>query len=503
MKKLCIVFLIGLLVACTPQTKDPNDPKQNETVIVNIVEMNDIHGHVEQDEYKRCGISNASYLVEQIRKEDKADNTVLIGNGDMLQETAISRVSYGEVVIAAMNQMKFDCMGVGNHEFDWGFDRFLEYFDGNTANGEADFPLLNANIFYKNQLVKKQDKVVSSVLLKKENVKVGVIGYIGDVYSSINANMTEDYTFKAKPKQIADSVLEEGKILKDQGADIIVVNIHGGNSDDVKDYDANNLLAELKYKDAYLVDAIINGHTHTKQDGKIKRAGGADLPIVQSSGKLADFGRIDLTYNLDTKTIEKSQIKHVDVTKATNYTVAVESVVQEYYERSKDILEEVYCENLSSFYRGDRLYHYAANLMMAATNTTAAVCNTGAFRNRVDEGPFDFNALYGLNPFDNHIIVCEISGLNLKKFYDDNSNFEFVYTSDYGASIATDKTYQLAIVDYVYFGNYFAGYRTDSYIDTNLILRDLMAADLRLRKDSNFDIYRDYLDVKIGSFLES
>ncbi|MDE5715541.1 MAG: metallophosphoesterase [Anaeroplasmataceae bacterium] len=490
-----------LLVSCNKNPIQTTPSNSDKVVNINIIEMNDIHGHVEQDASKRSGISNASYLIEQIRNEDKADNTILIGNGDMLQETAISRVSYGEVVISAMNQMKFDCMGIGNHEFDWGFDRFLQYFDGDETNGEANFPLLNANVYYKDQLLTIENKVTSSILLEKEDVKVGVISYIGDVYSSINANMTENYTFKAKPNQIADSVLTEGKALKDKGADIIIVNIHGGNADDIKEYDANNLIADLKYKENYLVDAVINGHTHTKQDGKIKRTGGADLPVVQSSGKLADFGRIDLTYNLNTKKVEKSQIRHIDVNSTAKYTMEVENIIQDYYQRSKDVLEEVYCENQVSFYRGDALYEYAANLMMTATNTTAAVCNTGAFRNRVDEGPFDFDALYSLNPFDNHIIICEISGLNLKKFYDANANFEFVYTKDYGASIATDQMYQLAIVDYVYFSNYFAGYRTDSYMDTELILRDLMADDLRLRKDKGFNIYKDNKNIEIGSYV--
>ena len=39
-------------------------------------------------------------------------------------------------------------MVLGNHEFDWGLDVVTGYFDGNTENGEASFPLLGANVFY-------------------------------------------------------------------------------------------------------------------------------------------------------------------------------------------------------------------------------------------------------------------------------------------------------------------------------------------------------------------
>ena len=137
--------------------------------------------------------------------------------------------------------------------------------------------------------------------------------------------------------------------------------------------------------------------------------------------------------------------------------------------------------------------------MMTATNATAAVCNTGAFRNNVEAGEFNFEQLYALNPFDNRIILCEIQGIDLKRFYDANSKFEFVYTSDYGSAIAVDKTYTLAIIDYVFFSSYFSGYRTEEYKDTQLILRDLMADDLRLRI-SGFNLHKDYDIIKIEAY---
>lgn len=470
-----------------------------ETVWVNILEMNDIHGHIEQDSFGKNGVSNAAYLVNQIRQENSYDNTLLIGNGDMLQETAISRVSYGRVVIEAMNAMQFDLMGIGNHEFDWGLPKVLEYFDGNAENGEASFPLINSNIYFENELLTVGDHVTSGVILEKEHVKIGVLSYIGNVSSSISANKREGYEFSTKTSEITASVATLGSQLKEAGADLLVVNIHGGESKGIESYEPNQRLAELKYKDKYLVDAVINGHTHTKQSGSIARKNGAAMPVVQSSGKLANFGRIDLKFDVNKREVVSTKTSHSIVKEATGFDSIVEEVVDSFYQRDKAVLEEVYCENKKSFERNSPyLYQYTANLMMAATNATAAVCNTGAFRNDVDKGPFDFNQLYALNPFDNSIILCEIKGIDLKRFYDANLRFEFVYTKDYGSSIATNQTYTLAIIDYVYFSNYFAGYRTGSYQDTNWIVRDLFIEDLRLRKERGFDIYEDYLSVEIS-----
>ncbi len=488
--------MLGSLTACGLGA----DPSTENIIPIEILEMNDIHGHIE-NEGDYGGLARASSLISDIRQETKEDNTILIGNGDMLQETAISRVSYGKVVIDAMSQMQFDFMGVGNHEFDWGFDRFLNYFDGNEENGEASFPLVNSNIYYENTLVEGK-KVVSKLLLQKENVKVGVVSYIGNLYSSINANMTEGYTFKGRSQEIADSVASLGKDLKEEGADIILVNIHDGEVSSCIEYQANLLLAQLKYQEKYLVDAVINGHTHMNQDALIQRTGGVSLPVVQSSGKLADFGRIDLSYDLDAREVTSAKISHIDVTSTKKEDSKVTKIIENHYFAAKNILEEVYCQNQQYISRYDSHFQaYALNVMMAGTNATAACCNTGAFRNNVGVGSFDFKKLYALNPFDNHIILCEISGIDLKRFYDANSNYEIVYTKNYGPFIATDQTYTLAIVDYVYFSNYFAAYRTDSFIDTQLIVRDLIAEDLRLRKDTGFTISSDYLDPLISSFL--
>ncbi|MDE6047799.1 MAG: metallophosphoesterase, partial [Anaeroplasmataceae bacterium] len=497
------MIFLGLLTGCIEEEQPtpilpPDNSEVNESVTIEILQMNDIHGHIE-NEGSYGGLARANTLIQQIRDESKEDNTVLIGNGDMLQETAIARVGYGKVVIDAMSQMKFDMMGVGNHEFDWGFDQFLSYFDGDTSNGEASFPLVNSNIYYENQLVTNGNQVTSSLLLEKDNVKVGILSYIGNVYSSINANMTVGYTFKGRPSEIAESVEVLGTSLKEEGADIIIVNIHDGESSSCKDYEANQLLANLKYKDSYLVDAVINGHTHTRQDALLQRKDGVALPVVQSAGKLSDFGRINLKYDTTLKKVTYANVSHISVSKANGMDQEVKKIIDDHYTASKDILEEVYCENQQYIQRYDQNFQaYISNVMMTATGATASICNTGAFRNNVPRGAFDFNALYALNPFDNHIILCEIRGIDLKRFYDANKDKEIVYTKDYGASIATDQTYTLAIIDYVYFSPYFAGYRTNTYTDTNLVLRDLIAQDLRLRKDVGFNIEKDYSNILLS-----
>ena len=137
-----------------------------------------------------------------------------------------------------------------------------------------------------------------------------------------------------------------GKNLKDNGADIIVVNIHDGETSGVSDYKPNVEISKIKYNDKYLVDAVINGHTHTKQSGLITRTDGIAMPVIQSSGKLATMGRINLEFDTETKSITNVTTSHINVSTASSNNIKqVEDIVDEYYNHSKNIIEEVYCKN--------------------------------------------------------------------------------------------------------------------------------------------------------------
>ena len=46
----------------------------------------------------------------------------------------------------------------------------------------------------------------------------------------------------------------------------------------------------------------------------------------------------------------------------------------------------------------------------------------------------------------------------------------------------------MAIIDYVYYSYYYQALRTDNYLDTELVLRDLLINDLSLREEIDFGI---------------
>ena len=64
----------------------------------------------------------------------------------MFQGGAESNITYGDIVIDAMNIIGFDAMAIGNHEFDWGEEVL------SSMASKMDFPLLGFNVYYKDTL---------------------------------------------------------------------------------------------------------------------------------------------------------------------------------------------------------------------------------------------------------------------------------------------------------------------------------------------------------------
>ncbi|HPJ24295.1 MAG TPA: metallophosphoesterase, partial [Bacillota bacterium] len=391
--------------------KDVSVATTSSVFDLTILEVNDLHGYIEQDDDGTGGISNMAYLIDQIRADNPLDDVVLIANGDMFQGTAISNMTYGLAVIECMNMMDFDVMGIGNHEFDWTIENILAYFDGDESNGEADFPLLNANIYLlaDDMLLTVIDgNMFTYTIIEREGVQIGVISYVGNIYYSISQVVVADYYFDL---DIAGSVTTIANDLRDAGVDIVIVNIHDGDSSGVEYYSVNNQLAQLKATDGtYLVDAVINGHTHSYQTGSISRTNGVAMPVVQAGGKGNAFGEIVLTIDTDTMTVTASTVQLVYVdTAGTNHDTEIENYITNLKEELGNETLAVAGETISNT---EELEDWVGNVMMASTGAQVAISNHGGIRatGGITAGEdVTLSQMYEISPFDNKLIVMELS----------------------------------------------------------------------------------------------
>jgi hypothetical protein len=154
-----------------------DDCGQYVVILVDFYVINDLHGKL-ADTDDNVGADELSTYLKTVMNAD--DNAVLLSSGDMWQGSSESNLTYGLMMTDWMNYMDFESMTLGNHEYDWG----EEYISVN--NDSAEFPLLAINVFDKST-GERAEYCDASVIVERNGLKIGIIGAMGDCYSSISA----------------------------------------------------------------------------------------------------------------------------------------------------------------------------------------------------------------------------------------------------------------------------------------------------------------------------
>lgn len=448
-------------------------------VVIDFYVVNDLHGKF-CDTDKQPGVDELGTYFKLM--EDRDDNVVLMSSGDMWQGTAESNLTNGKILTEWMNALGFVSMTLGNHEFDWGESAIRE-------NKEiAEFPFLAINI-YNRKTDTLVDYCTPSVMIERDGIKIGIIGAIGDCYSSISSDMTQDITFKVGGA-LTTLVKAESDRLRAAGADLIVYSVHDGN-DNSNSSPTNVGSSTLSgYYDTVLsngyVDLVFEAHSHQKYtmidnygvyhlQGGGENAGISHVEIEVNAGnrnnKVTDAGFVgSSTYSTleDDPRTEAVEDKYSDI---IEYAYSPLGVVSKKYSDSEveDIIAEKYLE------AGLERWGDDYNIFLGG----------GFLKTR---SPYDLSAgtktyadILSLLPFDNRLVLCSVSGANLsnKFIYTTNSDYH-IALSDYGnnTTINNNETYYIIVDTYT---AYYSPNRLTiiDFYDEGVYARDLFAEAVR------------------------
>ena len=261
---------------------------------VELYAINDFHGQVDKMP------ATAGYLAQQ---KNNNPNTVLINSGDMFQGSMESNSNYGQLLADCMDEVGFDCLTYGNHEFDWGLDKVRDLVNNN------DFAFLGANIYEWDAQTKTwgdfADDIAQEYIVKTldNGLKVGVIGVIGSQQiTSISSQLVQTIGFK-DPAEVIPPLAEE--LRNEQGCDVVVVSAHCGSSD---------LLASIDV--SQYADAVFCAHTHREE--RFERNG---VPILQGGSNGYNVAHIVLTVENGEVTCDTYELVPYDYSWPNLYTV--------------------------------------------------------------------------------------------------------------------------------------------------------------------------------------
>lgn len=460
MKNISRLLTLSLAAALAVLTSCRPDADADRLVILHT---NDTHSAIEPDRHDLGGIARRKVLIDSVRAARR--NVMLVDAGDAVQGSLYYTIFGGEVERRLMNELGYDIQILGNHEFDKGMDKLAEEWSQLGATR------LSTNYDFTDTPL---DGLFRPTVMRDINGhKVGFIGInldpegivIADNYKGITYN---DAIAKANSAAVA---------LRAAGAETVIAITHIG-YDNENDY-SDTALARAS-KD---IDIIIGGHSHTRIDPgspespvwQVDNADGRPVTIVQTGAGGASLGELDI--NLADGTVSARLIP-VDARLDDRVDPKINEIIAPYKHAVDSMRGIVVGQSPAEFERkspemlnlmSDFVFETGAEI--CGKPVDLAIMNKGGIRNSLAEGPVTKGEIIDIAPFDNSIVVLDISGRdlldnlavmaaqegngvsrNVRVVYDPSTHAVSSATID-GRLVDPNRRYRLATIDYLAAGN--------------------------------------------------
>lgn len=496
-------------------TEKLNELQKLTTQIVEVLSFNDFHGNV-LNSGKNIGAAKLTGVIKQYQEKGENSDTygvTTVSAGDIYQGTAISNMLMGKPVNEMIKQIGIDASAIGNHEYDWGADKILPWAQ------EAGFEFVAANL-----IDEKTGKVPTYatpyVITEVDGIKVAYIGIATpDTLTSTKAENVVGLKFL----DIVETVDKYSKIVRAEGADIVVALTHCSATEDEKGV-VTGEAAEIA-ENAKDVDAVIAGHNHKFVDGFVTNLNtGKKVAVIQAgyNGR----GLSSVKFELDSeKNIVNVEANTRKLYEEENLPVdpVMETIVNKYNEELDPILSEKVID-LEFDLAHDAsqgmtpLGITIAEAMRQAGGTQVAIANGGGIRAPLNAGEITLGDMYTILPFDNNVVTMKVTGAKLKEliqhginpdgfrwgqysgltvYYDKESGEITSMRLSDGTKVKDDEYYTLTSIDFLMTGG--DGYNFEGHIDPVIVgeMREIVMNQWKANgiEKLNYDILIDGKDT--------
>ncbi|BBA07693.1 LPXTG cell wall anchor domain protein [Streptococcus oralis subsp. tigurinus] len=403
-------------VASAEAPSAPAESTKSEEKDTVILHTNDVHGRI-VEEKGVIGDAKLATVIEQERAKSN-QNTLVVDAGDAFQGLPISNSTKGEARAEILNQMQYDAMAVGNHEFDFGLDEVKKYKE------ILKFPLLSSNTYVNGARLFEASTIVD----KDKTVE-------GDEFVVIGVTTPETAT-KTHPKNIkgvtfTDPISEVNKVIEEvqakaraEGKDYkhYVVLAHLGVDTTTPVEWRGSTLAEALSKNPRLKGkrvTVIDGHSHTVASTTY----GNNVTYNQTGSYLHNVGKViyksrqllgnptliaaadakKLTANPKVEKLVKDIKQKYDAENAVE--IVSNSPVELNGDRENVRVRETNLGNVVA----DSLYQYGQTGFSHPTDI--AVTNGGGLRETIAKGkPITKGNVIAVLPFGNTISQIQVTG---------------------------------------------------------------------------------------------
>ncbi|KAJ1328967.1 5'-nucleotidase [Microdochium nivale] len=385
--------------------------------------VNDVHAHLDEfnsngancsNPARGCygGYSRIKHFVDDSRPAHP--DSLFLNVGDEFQGTLYYTYYGGEKIAETINQLGFDAMTLGNHEFDGGDDQLGDFLKNLT------FPIVSANIVSDNE--KLNSTIVPYHIFEKQ--QLAVIGVTTETTPGISkpGPGTKFTDVTAAVQRCIDEIRSTTNITR------IAAITHIGYEDDIQ-------LA----KDTTGLFLIMGGHSHTLL-GDMEGAAGkyptiqenkdGDEVFIVTAYRWGEYvGYIDVTYD-DQGKILAYHGAPVHMTNQTAQDPELQAEVVEWAQAFKAFASEKVGETTTFLDQktcqekectlgdvtAEALLQY--RVASGASNAVFALINAGGIRAAIDEGDITRGEVLTSYPFGNAVVEVSYKGSDLWKIFE-------------------------------------------------------------------------------------
>ena len=410
-----LVLAMAMLLSLTGVVfAESEQPALQKDVVVLFT--SDVHCGIDQ------GFGYAGLAAIRQSMEEAGNHVVLVDNGDSIQGEPIGTMTTGEALIELMNTVGYDLAIPGNHEFDYGMDRFLELTE------KASFPYISANF-------NKDGELVFAPYLMKEfdGVKIAFVGITTPktitsstpkYFQDENGNFIYGFMQDETGEKLYAAVQSAVDAAREEGASYVVALGHLGNEEACAPWTYADVIGNTTG-----IDALLDGHSHDTDQVELLNKDGQTVLRSGCGTKLAGVGclRIGKDGKLSTELfLWNNKTAAPDLLGIRNdvYT-AVEAAQDALSEKLSEVVAKTAVEltiNDPVATKDDgspirivrraetNLGDLCADAYRVLSGADIAFVNGGGIRTSIKEGDITLNDILKVHPFGNAMCVIEVTG---------------------------------------------------------------------------------------------
>jgi 2',3'-cyclic-nucleotide 2'-phosphodiesterase/3'-nucleotidase len=420
-----------------------------------ILATTDLHGHLLPYDYIKDqptqggGLAGLSCLINEARAQAEIAQTpvLLLDNGDTFQGTPLAdylaehKVRPDHPIIASLNYLKYDALGLGNHDLDHG----LPYLKKVTQ--ALDMPMLNSNLMNVEANPLHRSLLIP-IAMGPDAPAPLTVGLLSVLPSQTTASHSHQLGSAAFFEEPADSIPAAAQELRKAGADLVIVLGHlGVGLVDDPDLNAQAAHALTHSND---IDALILGHTHrrlpsfdyaSRKDVDIWLSTIGGVPAILAGHAGSDLGVMDLELTHDAA-LGWSINQHVCTLRPNDANVlpdhAIITISENAHETVRSHLKQLIATNSRDTHSYFSLispaptqrvtahaqYHMIRNVLENSPHAAIPLLSTAAALSaggrgglgnyiHVPKGPILRRHIAGLNPFADHTVGIQVTGSQL------------------------------------------------------------------------------------------